>query len=118
MPIFSQMHAGVPYAQWAPATVAPRGEARDDWWILDEICKRIGIVPSASKFVRLLGKFGIRLSPATAVDLFMRIGPAGDWFGLRRGISRKNCSRRPVACSSIASRRSVSAAGASITRAG
>ncbi len=29
MPIFSQMHAGVPYAQWAPATVAPRGDARD-----------------------------------------------------------------------------------------
>ncbi len=39
--------------------------------------------------MRFLGKFGIRLSPATAVDLFMRIGPAGDWFGLRRGISRK-----------------------------
>jgi len=89
MPIFSQMHAGVPYAQWAPATVAPRGDARDDWWIIDEICKRIGIVPSASKAAQFLGKFGIRLSPATAVDLFMRIGPAGDWFGLRRGISRK-----------------------------
>ncbi|WP_273453113.1 molybdopterin-dependent oxidoreductase [Nevskia ramosa] len=89
MPIFSQMHAGVPYAQWAPATVAPRGNARDDWWIIDEICKRIGIVPSASKAAQFLGRFGIRLSPATAVDLFMRIGPAGDWFGLRRGISRK-----------------------------
>ena len=94
MPIFSQMHAGVPYAQWAPATVAPRGDARDDWWIIDEICKRIGIVPSASKAAQFLGKFGIRLSPATAVDLFMRIGPAGDWFGLRRGISRKKLYAR------------------------
>ena len=89
MPIFSQMHAGVPYAQWTPATVSARGEARDDWWILDEICKRIGLVPSPSKLMQFFGKLGIRLTPATAVDLFMRIGPAGDWFGLRPGISRR-----------------------------
>lgn len=89
MPIFSQMHAGVPYAQWTPASVAPRGEARDDWWIIDEICKRIGLVPSASKAAQWLGKLGIRLTPATAVDLFLRTGPAGDWFGLKAGISRK-----------------------------
>lgn len=89
LPIFSQMHAGVPYAQWAPATVSARGEARDDWWIIDAICKQIGLVPSPSKLVQWLGKLGLRLTPATAVDLFMRIGPAGDWFGLRKGVSRK-----------------------------
>lgn len=89
LPVFSQMHASVPYAQWAPAAVAPRGEARDDWWILDEIAQRIGIVPSASKAAQFLGRYGIRFRPSTIVDLFMRAGPAGDRFGLRRGVSRK-----------------------------
>jgi anaerobic selenocysteine-containing dehydrogenase len=89
LPVFSQMHAGVPYAQWAPAAVAPRGEARDDWWILDELAKRIGIVPSASKAAQFLGRYGIRFKPETVVDLFLRAGPAGDWFGLRKGVSRK-----------------------------
>ncbi|MDH4457315.1 MAG: molybdopterin-dependent oxidoreductase [Nevskia sp.] len=89
MPVFSQMHASVPYAQWTPASVAARGDARDDWWIIDAICKRIGLVPSPSKAAQWLGKLGIRLSPATAVDLFMRLGPAGDWFGLKPGISRR-----------------------------
>ncbi|MGQ3058696.1 MAG: molybdopterin dinucleotide binding domain-containing protein, partial [Nevskia sp.] len=94
MPIFSQMHAAVPYAQWTPASVAPRGEARDDWWIIDEICKRIGLVPSASRAAQWLGKLGIRLTPATAVDLFMRLGSAGDRFGLKAGISRRRLFER------------------------
>jgi len=95
MPIFTQMHSSVPYAQWTPATVSARGEARHDWWIIDEICKRIGLVPSASRLAQWLGKIGIRLTPAIAVDLFMRIGPAGDWFGLRPGISRQKLLAQP-----------------------
>jgi len=96
MPIFTQMHNTVPHAQWVPATVPPRGDARDDWWILDEICKRIGIVPSSSRAAQWLGKLGIRMSPRTAVDLFMRMAPEGDWFGLRpKGISRKKLYANP-----------------------
>lgn len=90
MPIFTQPHAAVPYAQWAPAVVPPRGEAREDWWIIDEICKRIALVPSPAPGAQLLGRLGIRFKPAFVVDAFMRIGPAGDLFGLRpRGVSRK-----------------------------
>lgn len=90
MPIFSQSHNTVPHAQWAPATVKPRGEARHDWWIIDQICKRIGLVPSGSRVAQWLGKLGIRMSPGTVVDLFMRMAPEGDWFGLRpNGLSRK-----------------------------
>jgi anaerobic selenocysteine-containing dehydrogenase len=90
MPIFSQSHNTVPHAQWAPATVKARGEARHDWWIIDQICKRIGLVPSGSRVAQWLGKLGIRLSPGTVVDLFMRMAPEGDWFGLRpNGLSRK-----------------------------
>lgn len=90
MPIFTQMHNTVPHAQWVEATVPARGDTRDDWWILDQICQRIGLVPSASRAAQWLGKLGIRFSPATAVDLFMRAAPEGDAFGLRpRGLSRK-----------------------------
>ena len=96
MPIFTQMHNAVPHAQWVPATVAPRGEARDDWWIIDQIAKRIGLVPSALQAAQWLGKIGIRLSPGTAVDLFMRLAPEGDWFGLRpKGLSRKKLYANP-----------------------
>lgn len=90
LPIFTQMHNAVPYAQWVAPTVKPRGEAREDWWIIDQICKQIGLVPSPSPLVQWLGKLGIRLTPAISVDLFMRLGREGDWFGLRpQGISRK-----------------------------
>jgi formate dehydrogenase len=96
MPIFTQMHNAVPHAQWVPATVPAKGEARDDWWIIDQIAKRIGLVPSASKAAQWLGKIGIRLSPGTAVDLFMRLAPEGDWFGLRpQGLSRKKLYANP-----------------------
>lgn len=96
MPIFTQMHNAVPHAQWVPATVQPKGEARDDWWILDQIAKRIGLVPSALQAAQWLGKIGIRLSPGTAVDLFMRLAPEGDWFGLRpKGLSRKKLYANP-----------------------
>lgn len=95
IPIFTQMHNTVPYAQWVPATVPARGDTRDDWWILDQIAKRIGLVPSPLAAAQWLGKLGIRLAPGTLVDLFMRLSPEGDWFGLRPrssnggGLSRK-----------------------------
>lgn len=90
MPIFTQMHNTTPHAQWVAPTVAPRGNVRHDWWILDQIAKRIGLVPSPLRAAQWIGKLGIRLSPATVVDLFMRLAPEGDWFGLRpKGLSRK-----------------------------
>ncbi|MGQ0624812.1 MAG: molybdopterin-dependent oxidoreductase [Sporichthyaceae bacterium] len=88
-PIFGQLHYGVPNAQWTKAIVTPPPGVRDDWWILDQICKRINLVPSPAPGAQLLGRLGIRLPPHVAVDLFMRIGKDGDLFGLRRrGISR------------------------------
>ncbi len=89
-PIFSQMHNAVPNAQWTAALVTPPEGVRDDWWILDQICKRIGLVPSPAPGAQLMGRLGIRLPPHIGVDAFLRIGKDGDLFGLRRrGISRK-----------------------------
>jgi len=96
MPIFSQSHNTVPHAQWVPATVQPRGETRHDWWIIDQICKRIGLVASGSRVAQWLGKLGVRLQPGTIVDLFMRLAPEGDLFGLRpNGLSRKKLYANP-----------------------
>lgn len=96
MPIFTQMHNAVPHAQWVPAAVPRAGDTRDDWWILDQIARRIGLVPAASRAAQWLGRIGIRLSPRTIIDLFLRLSPEGDWFGLRpRGLSRKKLYANP-----------------------
>ncbi|WP_084269950.1 molybdopterin-dependent oxidoreductase [Patulibacter minatonensis] len=94
-PVFTQSHNAVPHAQWTEAIVSGPPNVRDDWRTLDDICKRVGIVPSGAPGAQLMGKIGIRLPPSLGVDLFMRIGPDGDLFGLRRrGISRKKLIER------------------------
>ncbi len=93
-PIFTQSHNAVPHAQWTDAAVTAPPEVRDDWRTLDEICKRIGLVPSPAPGAQLMGRLGIRVPPYVGIDLFMRLGPDGDLFGLRRGgLSRKKLLR-------------------------
>jgi anaerobic selenocysteine-containing dehydrogenase len=74
-----------PFIQMTEAVVEPAGEARQEWEVVEEISKRIGIVPSSVLAMRLLGKVGLKLSPRRLVELLLRIGPQGDRFGLRRG---------------------------------
>lgn len=89
-PVFTQSHNSVPHAQWTDPVVTGPPNVRDDWKTLDEICKRIGLVPSGAPGAQVMGKLGIRVPPGLGVDPVMRIGPDGDLFGLRRrGISRK-----------------------------
>jgi formate dehydrogenase len=89
-PVFTQAHNAIPHAQWTEAVATPPAGVRDDWRTLDEICKRIKLVPSPAPGAQLMGRLGIRVPPHIGVDLFMRLGPNGDLFGLRRGgLSRK-----------------------------
>jgi formate dehydrogenase len=74
-----------PYINMTDAVLEPAGEARQEWEIIEQISRRIGITPSSVGIARLLGKAGIRLSPQRLVDLILRTGPRGDLFGLRRG---------------------------------
>jgi formate dehydrogenase len=93
-PIFTQSHNTTPYAQWTEPLVKPPPGVREDWRILDDICKRIGLVPSAAPGAQLMGRLGVRIPPHIGADLFMRIGAEGDLFGLRRGgLSRKRLIR-------------------------
>ncbi|WP_320671777.1 molybdopterin-dependent oxidoreductase [Patulibacter defluvii] len=78
-----------PFVHWTEPVVAPRGEARQEWQILDALARELGIVPSSLPSVRRLGPLARRLlRPRRMADAMLRTGPYGDRFGLRRdGIS-------------------------------
>ena len=85
-----------PFIQMSEPVVEARGEARQEWEVIEEISKRIGITPSPAWALRLLGRAGVRISPRRLVDLILRTGPKGDLFGLRRGgLSVKKLAENP-----------------------
>jgi len=95
-PWFIGAHMTPPYAVWTDAVEAPRGEAKPEWWVVAQLGRRLKVEPSAVPAVRALGRLGIRLPPAKAIDLFMRTGPEGDFYGLRpKGLSVKKLRRTP-----------------------
>jgi formate dehydrogenase len=76
--------------------VEPRGDAREEWRVLNEIAKRMGLGGAyPMKPLRLMAKLGINVHPMKLLDMAIRTGPAGDLFGLRRkGWSLKKLRRR------------------------
>jgi anaerobic selenocysteine-containing dehydrogenase len=74
-----------PFVQWAEPVLKPRGEARQEWEIIEQISRRLGTTPASAWPLRALGRLGIRISPRRLIDLGLRLGPKGDLFGLRRG---------------------------------
>ncbi len=84
LPLALLAFARTPYVQWTEAIVPPAGEARQEWEIIEAIADRMGIVASTEPALRLLGRFGIKLSPRRMADVLLRTGRDGDLFGLRR----------------------------------
>jgi formate dehydrogenase len=87
-----------PSLQVTEAVVAAPGECRQEWVILDDIARRMGLGGAYSFWIqRQLARAGLRLSPRRMADLILRTGRGGDWFGLRRsGWSwRKLATRAP-----------------------
>ena len=85
-----------PFVQVTEAVVPPRGEARQEWRIIDDLSRRIGIAPYSLPALRVLARLGMRVSPRRLVDALLRLGPAGDLFGLRRsGLSLEKVARSP-----------------------
>src|SRR5215211_7518601 len=85
-----------PFIQATEPVVAPAGEAREEWEVIDDLAKALGVQPYSVPPLRALARAGVRLTPQRLVDLMLRTGPAGDLFGLRRGgLSLAKLRKRP-----------------------
>ncbi|WP_192722122.1 molybdopterin-dependent oxidoreductase [Mycobacterium sp. OAS707] len=78
-----------PFRQATEAVVAPAGQAREEWQVIDDLTRRMwwrtpGLIALAA-IRKILGLFGIRLTPRLLVDAVIRLGEGGDRYGLRRG---------------------------------
>ena len=86
--LFQPFHA-TPFRQATEAVVPPRGQARTEWQIADELMRRLATrspVFAALALARTTaGLVGRDLSPRPVVDTLIRIGRRGDRFGLRPG---------------------------------
>ena len=79
-----------PSAYASKPIIEKRGEVREDWQILDDICRHMGLPGAYPKPLRLLARLGLKLKPRHVLDLLIRMSPDGDKFGLRRkGLSLK-----------------------------
>ena len=74
-----------PFIQTTERVIEPMGESREEWEIIDDLSKRMGLAPYSIPALRASAKVGIRPSPKRLVDLLLRTGPNGDLFGARRG---------------------------------
>ena len=85
-----------PFVQFTDAVAEPPGECRQEWAIVDDLSRRIGVAPYSAAPLRRLAKLGLRLRPQQLADVLLRMGPDGDRFGLRRGgLSLKKLRANP-----------------------
>ena len=85
---FQTFHA-TPFRQATEAVVPPRGRARTEWDIIDDLMSRMATrtplfagLAALRAPARLLGR---RLDPRVIADAVIRLSRGGDLFGLRRG---------------------------------
>lgn len=74
LPLATLAHYVQPFVQWTEPVVAPAGEARQEWQIIDQVAARIGVVPMSDPRLRTLGRLGLRLKPRRIIDLLLRRG--------------------------------------------
>src|SRR3954471_19599261 len=51
------------FVQHSDAVVPPAGEAREEWEIVEDLARPLGITPSSVRELRFLGRFGLRVKP-------------------------------------------------------
>lgn len=88
-PVAFQTLQPTPFRQATEAVVAPAGQARPEWEIIDDLAQRLwrrtpalATLAAARKSCALIGR---RLTPRAVVDVAIRASSGGDLFGLRRG---------------------------------
>ncbi len=88
-PYTFQGFQATPFRQATEAVVAPVGEARSEWDIVEDLARRLGRrVPAFAAFAaarKALSLFGTALTPRLMMDALVRMSQGGDRFGLRRG---------------------------------
>ena len=88
-PVLLQPFHATPFRQSTEAVVPPQGQARTEWEIVDDLMARMArrspVFAALAAARASAGLFGRRLSPRPLIDLMIRTGRGGDWFGLRRG---------------------------------
>lgn len=88
-PYTFQAFQATPFRQATEAVVAPAGESRSEWDIVDDLARRLGRrVPAFAAFSvarKTLSAFGTALTPRLMMDALIRMSQGGDRFGLRRG---------------------------------
>ena len=85
-----------PFVQYSEPVVEPRGEAREEWEIIDAISREIGVQPYPAAPLRALSKLGLRPTPKFVANALVRTGREGDRFGLRPGgLSLAKLRRQP-----------------------
>ena len=85
-PLLSQVLMLRPNLFATPAIVKPQGEAKEEWQILDEICRHMGMGGAQpAPWMRTLAKLGLRITPRHLVDMMIRLSPVGDKYGLKPG---------------------------------
>ncbi len=86
--LLQTFHA-TPFRQVTEAVVAPRGDARTEWDIVDDLTRRMATRTPAFAALAAMrtaaGLIGRRIGPRPVADTLIRIARGGDWFGLRRG---------------------------------
>jgi anaerobic selenocysteine-containing dehydrogenase len=88
-PLAFQTLQPTPFRQATEAVVAPAGQARAEWEVIDDLTRRMwrrtpGLMALAATRT-VLALFGVRLTPRLLVDAVIRLGEGGDRFGLHRG---------------------------------
>ncbi len=94
-PLSTQAWHLTPHLEWSEPVLPPRGEARQDADILEDIARSAGVMLESSPLLRTLARAGVRISYERRLDKMLRLGPYGDRYGLRRsGISLKKLRAR------------------------
>src|SRR3954469_4411049 len=65
-----------PFVQWTDAVVAPAGEAREEWQIVEALARELGVAPASVPPIRWLRRLGVSVTPQRMLELLLRTGPA------------------------------------------
>jgi formate dehydrogenase len=75
-----------PFMQATRAVVPPAGEARNEWQVYEELARSVLPQRVATLLARVRSK-GLGPQPQLMLDSLIRLGYAGDLWGLRRGLN-------------------------------